>query len=187
MSISKLTPKHLIYLILLNLVLISTVSAQVFDPHTGEIVEDKPDSSSVEDTGGMLQYDPETGEIIHSTPPENDAIETIKHGHTQTPTSAKTPVTVTDLSSIIEQARNDGIDDTGALWYVGGVTYFAGFLLDYLVEPEPSIENLGHLSTEEVFLYVESYKNAVKKERKKRMLTGCGLYIAGIIIFSMSL
>lgn len=161
----------------------SCLTGQEFDPYTGELVVQDADTTETPTQIQTPTYDPHTGEEI-SIKPDTHPSQTKPMVQRQYDPETGLPVVTGQSLSICDQAKADAIETTSEFWYAGGVVYFIGVPVLLLSSPDPPDELIKKVKAEDVMQYVKCYKLAAKKEKSKRMLTGCGVYILiGILLF----
>jgi hypothetical protein len=77
--------------------------------------------------------------------------------------------------TIAEQARLDArVDVKGGLWFVVGCLLgLIGWIIAYVIEPNPPATRLLGKSADYVAVYIDSYKKEGKSIQSKRALSGC--------------
>ncbi len=172
------------YLLKLTGILIvftAAIYSQTFDPLTGELIVPASDSLSEKSLPkASPKFDPFTGELL---PPDDIQAETNKPITTMpkivlapkqaTPANSEQAMELSAVASVCTRAKANAVAETSPLWYVGGVIYFIGVPINFLVPPEPKLARINQLSPADAFIYRECYINSAKAERTKRMSSGC--------------
>lgn len=156
---------------------------QNYDPYTGELIVTKADTTEKQTSELSQQFDPLTGEPIS---PQRKIPQVQDVGSDIT---AENPRTIVDsplltMEEICDRAKTDAFKNTSNLWFLGGFVYFIGPPIYLFSPPQPPIELLMTVQKEQMLAYSECYTKEAKQLRAKRMLTGCGLYIALVFTFA---
>ena len=149
---------------------------QSFDPNTGELVVDAPDTTLHLGNGTIPIFDPLTGEII-SPIPEPTGYDQVNPIIPAYDPETGLPIKANAAVDLCVRAKTDAINATSGMWYLGGVGYFTGIPIYLLTSPKPSVESIEKMNTKDTITYVDCYKKAGKMERLRRMGSGCGMYL----------